>query len=124
MRAKTVILIDHPPGGVHRMLSLVPRSDGVPPVILIRIATPRPAQYRDTDLLKRIHHIHPDMITRPETIIDTSPEILGKMPIQVTADHRARGISYRQAAAVLREQGKRKENKSQREKGPGSIHML
>src|SRR6185437_1176368 len=85
----------HPPGRIHRMLPLLPRPDRIPPMILIGITSARPTQHRDPDLFERIHHVHPDMIARPKTIVDTSPEILGKMPIDIPADDRPGSIPDR-----------------------------
>src|ERR1700759_2378942 len=93
MRAKTIVFRHHAPGGIDGPLPLISRSDRIPPVIHIRKTTARPAKNGDPDLLQCLHDIHPDMISRPETIIDTSPQVFGEMPVDIPADNGARCIT-------------------------------
>src|SRR6185437_6792977 len=96
MGSETIVLRYHPPGGVHRLLPLLPWPDAVPPVILVGITPTRPPEHRNSDLPQRLDHIHPDMIARPESIVDTPAEILGEMSIDIPADGWPRSILDRQ----------------------------
>ena len=92
--AKVVVLGDTAPVRVEHGGSLVFRADPVHPVVLIRKATPWPAQDGNSDLAQRRDDIAANpthigdgrVLANPDAAIDAAAEMFGKMPIDVAAD--------------------------------------
>src|ERR1700761_3274950 len=102
MGAETIVIRHHTPGGIHRLLALILRTDGIPPMILIGITTARPAQHRDLYFFQRFHDIHPDLAVLPEAVIDTASQVLRKMTVDKAADDRPRTIPHGHRHRLLR----------------------
>src|SRR5258708_3015161 len=123
MRTETIIFCDHTPGRIDGPFTLLPGADSILPMVLIGITSSRPAQYGHFYLFQRIYYVHPYFISRPESVIDTSPQVFREMAIYIAADHRSGSISDRKTYCRLR--GREQANTQQeRQKEDASAYAV
>ena len=95
MRAKTVVLGDTAPPGVHDRRTVLLRADAVLPVIRIREASSRPPEVGDVQTPEGLNDVVPDaarvrhgrvLVADIVPAVDATPEMLGEMSVDVAAD--------------------------------------
>ena len=94
MGSEAVVLQDAAPVGIDHLFAVFFRADPVLPVVFIRKASPRPAQYRNPDFLKSLHHIraHPVLIGNPgiffyiQPLVNASSKMLRKVSVNFWVD--------------------------------------
>src|SRR6476659_8623816 len=94
MCTKTVILRYSSPVRIHHMRAFLARTNSVSPMIFVGETTTRPSQVWNLNSLQCFYDIQTDpvllwnvdRVTDPESIINTSAKMLGKMPVDVAAD--------------------------------------
>jgi hypothetical protein len=93
-------------------------------MILVGITPTRPPQHGNPDLPQSLDHIHPDMIPRPKSIIDTPSQIFGEMAVNIPANGWPGSVPDRQTYRRLRKNtGRKNSYKTKGEKKLGA-HMI
>src|ERR1700730_16792349 len=93
VRAEAPVFDVTSPMDIHALGPLLRGTDAVTPVIVVRVAAPRPAQYRDADFLEILDCLFPiavDVGNRcfladPQTAVDAGTKMLGEMTVKLRA---------------------------------------
>ena len=98
---KTIILGYTTPVRVYHIGAIFTRTYSITPVVFITKTTTRPAEVGNIYFFQRFYYIQADAvflrylqcITYPESVIDATTQVFGKMSINMTTDHGCRILS-------------------------------
>ena len=95
VRAELVIVLPTP-GGIHANGTLVARTDAVAPIVLICKTAAGPTNHRHLDRLQSFDNVlaitldigNGGMFAHPDTAVDATPQLLGKLAVDLPMDDR------------------------------------
>src|SRR6202012_701823 len=79
-------------------------ADTVPPMVLIRKTTTRPAKVRYFNFFEGPYNIHADLTLTVKPIINTPAQVLSELAVDIPADDRMAGVANDKPFLFLRKQ--------------------